>query len=647
MRTTSLLCVALIGGCTLTNTPDRLRDCAVCPEMVTVPSGVAILGATPADGHRRPDELPERTFTISEPFAVSRYEITRDQYEAFVRATGRRVGGDCLSDRRQRGNWVHDAETTFLDPGFSQAGNHPVACVNWVEANAYVDWLNTQTGGGYRLLTEVEWEYVARGGAANAVYPWGNDPAKGCAFANGFDQTAVATYKRMDTSGYKVYDPLACTDGWLNTTPVGSLEPNAFGIYDMIGNVSEWIEDCHAPSHEAVSEAGAPPVVEGACARRIAKGGSWGTLGNNLRTAERFPYAQTHRDDSIGIRVAKSKELNMGEAAPVYDWKNLLARCERWGRKRAEWQRFKGLQITSDWLPSAATPATEAQIAREEARLGVRLPPSLRSFYLQSNGHGVVGNFIWAVRSVEQLGWLRDVEPHLYDLVFEDDAAVARSLVVSGEADASWWLLDPGDVDGRGEWRAGRWSSWNPGILWIAEDFFGLFQNEVSGSEQLLAREQFPPPAPGTGRRRNELSVGDINSSTLEGRIAPNGYMYVPAEGFVSRVTVTAQPVARVGEWVLLNATRRSGPWNPMKREEVRPGEISMFEPPIFEREVAASLSWSVDPPGSATFNAADIEGADPSARSVMFGAPGIYKLQGYSAFPLPVLSNSVTIRVE
>jgi len=237
---------------------------------------------------------------------VSRYEITRDQYEAFVRATGRRVEGDCLSDRRQRGNWVYDAETTFRDPGFSQTGNHPVACVNWDEAQAYVDWLNTQTRGGYRLLTEVEWEYVARGGEANAAYPWGDDPAKGCSFANGFDQTAVATYKNMDTSEYKVYDPLTCTDGRLNTTPVGSLKPNAFGVYDMIGNVSEWIEDCHAPSHDAVSEAGAPPIVDGTCEKRIAKGGSWGTLGHNLRTAERFPYSPVHRDDSIGIRVAKT-----------------------------------------------------------------------------------------------------------------------------------------------------------------------------------------------------------------------------------------------------------------------------------------------------------------------------------------------------
>src|SRR5262245_31096139 len=97
IRTALLLCVVLLGGCTLASTRDGLRDCASCPEMVKVPAGVAILGATSADQHRRPDELPERTFTIREPFSVSRYEITRDQYDAFVRATGRSVGGDCLS----------------------------------------------------------------------------------------------------------------------------------------------------------------------------------------------------------------------------------------------------------------------------------------------------------------------------------------------------------------------------------------------------------------------------------------------------------------------------------------------------------------------------------------------------------------------
>lgn len=180
--------------------------------------------------------------------------------------------------------------------------------------------------------------------------------------------------------------------------------------------------------------------------------------------------------------------MSMDETAS-YDWQGLLARCERWGRVRAERQRSKGQPVAADRLPKTFPPAADAQIAREEARLGVRLPPSLRAFYLQSNGHGVVGDFIWTVRSVGQLGWFRDIDPHLHDLLVDDDPESARSLVVSGEADAAYWLLDPGEVNDRGEWRAGRWASWHPGIRWIAGDFFGLFADEVSRSEDFLAQQ--------------------------------------------------------------------------------------------------------------------------------------------------------------
>jgi sulfatase modifying factor 1 len=311
MRRNRLLCVlwliAIVSACTSLGTRNGVRDCAYCPEMVVIPAGTAILGAAAADPFRNPDEMPERTFVIREPFAVSRYEITRDQYEAFVRTTHRAVHGECLTDRAHLGNWVIDADTNFRDPGFLQRGDHPVACVNWEEAQAYVIWLNSQTRGGYRLLTEVEWEYVARAGASqNVVYPWSSAPAEGCSFANGFDEITMATYSDMDTSGYKVFDPLNCKDGWLNTAPVGSLLPNGFGIYDMIGNVAEWIEDCHSSSHDMLPQSGSVPTPRGGCSRRIAKGGSWGTLAHNLRTAERVPYPATHRDDSIGIRVAKT-----------------------------------------------------------------------------------------------------------------------------------------------------------------------------------------------------------------------------------------------------------------------------------------------------------------------------------------------------
>jgi formylglycine-generating enzyme required for sulfatase activity len=279
-RFTLLLCLAII-----------LPACTSLPEMVVIPAGTAIVGASADDPFKNPDELPERRIVIREPFAVSRYEITRDQYAAFVRATHRPVGGDCLTDRVKTGDWQIDANTTFRDPGFAQAGNHPVACVSWEEAQAYVAWLNAQTSGGYRLLTETEWEYVARGGATqNFVYPWGNDAARGCPFANIFDRTAMKKYAAIDTSGYKVFDPMGCDDGVLNTSPVGSLQPNAFGVYDMIGNVAEWVDGCFDP----------------ACARRFIKGGSWGSLAHNSRIAERIAYSPTHRDDSIGIRVART-----------------------------------------------------------------------------------------------------------------------------------------------------------------------------------------------------------------------------------------------------------------------------------------------------------------------------------------------------
>jgi len=284
-------CLALLlPACASTSSREVKRDCEHCPEMVVIPPGTAIVGASAGDRFRNPDELPERRVLIREPFAVSRYEITRDQYEAFVRATNRPVGGGCLTDRVKRGDWQPDAATTFRDPGFAQAGDHPVACVNWDEAQAYVAWLNAQTGGGYRLLAEVEWEYVARGGVKeNLVYPWGNDPAKGCRFANVFDRTAMARYAGIDTSGYKVFDPMECEDGRLNTSPVGSLAPNGFAVYDVIGNVAEWVEDCY----------------EASCTKRIVKGGSWGTLAHNVRIAERISYSAAHRDDSIGIRVAR------------------------------------------------------------------------------------------------------------------------------------------------------------------------------------------------------------------------------------------------------------------------------------------------------------------------------------------------------
>jgi formylglycine-generating enzyme required for sulfatase activity len=274
------------------------RECPDCPEMVVVPAGSYMMGSPHQEAGRGADEGPRRRVDIAAPFGVSRFEIGRAQYEAFLRATEHPVSGNCITDRRKQGDWKPDADTNLRDPGFPQADNHPVACVSWNDAKAYVGWLNSKTGGGYRLLSEAEWEYAARAGSTDA-YPWGDKPSDGCAFMNGTDRTFRTKYRALS-----YVQDLGCDDGALNTAPVGSYRPNAFGIHDMIGNVGEWVEDCSAPSYEGLDSTPTPRA--GTCVKRVVRGGSWGTIARQLRVAERLNYAPTDADDSIGIRVAKT-----------------------------------------------------------------------------------------------------------------------------------------------------------------------------------------------------------------------------------------------------------------------------------------------------------------------------------------------------
>lgn len=280
--------------------PSNFQDCSDCPEMVVVPAGSFTIGSPVHEANRSEDEGPQRKIIIAHPFAIGRFEVTRGQYEAFLRDAGHPVSGMCVTDRRQPGNWAADAETNFHDPGFAQGTDHPAACVSWNDAKAYVAWLNARTGGGYRLPSEVEWEYAARAGSTTA-YPWGNGIQHGCAHMNGYDEEAVA--KKGDLYKGEAISFAACSDGYVNTSPVGSYKPNAFGIYDMIGNLGEWIEGCATKSYAALRADGT--YDDGDCNKRMVRGGSWGTQPRQLRTAERIRYKPTDVDDSIGFRVAK------------------------------------------------------------------------------------------------------------------------------------------------------------------------------------------------------------------------------------------------------------------------------------------------------------------------------------------------------
>lgn len=282
------LLLALVAGA-------EIRDCRECPAMVVVPAGAFTIGSPDDEPGRGKDEGPRRRITFSRPFAVSRHEVTLAQYDAFLRETGHPVSGGCLTDRIKTGDWQYDAATTLRDPGFAQTPDHPVACVSWNDAQAYVAWLNRRTGGGYRLPSEAEWEYVARAGATT-VYPWGDDVNDGCAHENLTD----ATFRRK----YPQSGAAACDDGALNTSPVGAYRPNAFGLHDVTGNLGEWVEDCASQSYEQLPADGSPDR-SGDCARHVVRGGSWGTLPKDSRSANRIRYPAVHTDDSVGIRLVK------------------------------------------------------------------------------------------------------------------------------------------------------------------------------------------------------------------------------------------------------------------------------------------------------------------------------------------------------
>ncbi|MEO8670727.1 MAG: SUMF1/EgtB/PvdO family nonheme iron enzyme [Tahibacter sp.] len=287
-----------------------LRDCGECPQLVVVPAGTFVMGSADGEWGHQKDEGPRRTIAFAQPLAVGRTEVTRGEYEAFVHATGRAVSGDCVTDRRKAGTWEADSTTTFRDPGFAQTDRHPVVCVSHDDAVAYIAWLNTRTHGGYRLPSEAEWEYVAHAGATT-TFAWGNDANGGCHFMNGFDATAMKKYRDIDVSQYPVFDPLACNDGVLNTAPVGTFQPNRFGVYETMGNVGEWIADCYTDSHAAQPADGSAIVNPAApCANPMSKGGSWGSLAHNQRPAERFKQEPTLRDDSIGIRVVRTLQAD-------------------------------------------------------------------------------------------------------------------------------------------------------------------------------------------------------------------------------------------------------------------------------------------------------------------------------------------------
>jgi formylglycine-generating enzyme required for sulfatase activity len=270
------------------------RDCPDCPEMVVIPAGSFTMGSPASEEGRFDNEGPTRRFTLRS-FAAGKYEVTRGEFAAFARATNFRPTGGCTVLTNQR--WTIDTGKNWQNPGFTQTDRDPVVCVNWDDAQRYVAWLRERTAKPYRLLGEAEWEYAARAGSA-AARPWGPSAADACTYAN----VADAALRRIGAPSWTYHE---CNDGAATTAPVGSLKPNAFGLYDMIGNANEWVEDCWAANPSALPADGRALVSEG-CIIRVLRGGSWYNLPRAARAALRERSVANDRYAFYGFRVGRT-----------------------------------------------------------------------------------------------------------------------------------------------------------------------------------------------------------------------------------------------------------------------------------------------------------------------------------------------------
>jgi formylglycine-generating enzyme required for sulfatase activity len=281
---------------------DIIKDCDVCPEIVVVPPGSFKMGWDGAEPVR-PSEIrryegPERRVTITRAYGAGRYEITNEQFAAFIDATGYVPLEGC--NLWDGWNARFDKALGWRDPGYGRAPlpAEPVACVNWNAAQAYVAWLSNKTGASYRLLTEAEWEFAARAGT-RTDYLWGTHDERACEYANVFD---ISAKKRSPNARLTA---ARCDDGYAQVAPVGSFKPNAFGLYDTSGNVWEWIYDCHVMPYPADAPTDGSAVIDKICDRRGSKGGAWMSTVDRQRFTFRGRDPVEQNSSGFGFRVAR------------------------------------------------------------------------------------------------------------------------------------------------------------------------------------------------------------------------------------------------------------------------------------------------------------------------------------------------------
>lgn len=245
---------------------DELASGGRGPQMIVIPPGRFLMG----DPDGPPSMQPATWRTLAQPFAVSVYEITIAEFQRHA-----------------------DAEGVEMDERLTEK-REPVRYLGWSEAVAYSDWLTRETGAKYRLLTEAEWEYMARAGT-DSEYWFGDEPERLCEFANLADRST----KRI----YRDWSVIDCDDGFGRLAPVGQFPANPFGVHDVHGNVSEWVLECGMPEYRYADEDGTLVMKGQSCSSHGVRGGSWDSQAEALRSRRRG--SARYRGDDRGIRVLK------------------------------------------------------------------------------------------------------------------------------------------------------------------------------------------------------------------------------------------------------------------------------------------------------------------------------------------------------
>ena len=260
--------VLLVASGAFAADPAAFQDCPECPEMVRIPAGSFLMGSPADEPDRYTHEGPPHRVAVA-AFAAGRYPVTFAQWDACVAA------GACTHAARDEG-WGR--------------GDRPVIDVSWDDAQAYVAWLGRRTGQRYRLLSEAEYEYAARAGSTSP-YPWGERASHDQA-NYGADSCCEGRAEGRDQ--------------WIHTAPVGRFPANAFGLHDMLGNVYEWVQDAWHDSFDGAPTDGSAWAERQDLRRRVLRGGSWGNVPQELRSANRLWFSADGRVSEVGFRVARS-----------------------------------------------------------------------------------------------------------------------------------------------------------------------------------------------------------------------------------------------------------------------------------------------------------------------------------------------------